>query len=106
MTSFSQLGKVDARGWSTATWSAPWVTQLVVAMLVATSWLSGKLLPGSSALAFLAIAAVATSAICLVVTSLLIRSASPRAHGVALSVVGSYAITLVGAVVYSLWILR
>lgn len=106
MTSLLRLGALDARGWSTATWSTPLVTQLILAILIATSWLAGKLFPGSGALALFALSAVATFAICLVLTSLLIRSGSPRAHGVALSIVGSYAVILVGAVVYSVWILR
>ena len=49
MTVLARFNGLDSRVWSTATWSAPFTTQLVLALVIATSWLLGKWLPGTGA---------------------------------------------------------
>ena len=104
MTALARLHDLDSRAWSAATWSAPLMTQLVLALIIATSWLLGKSFPGSGAVLFV-VSAAAVFVLCAVVTVVLIRSGSSRARGIALSVAGSYAVVFVGGVVYGFWIL-
>lgn len=105
MTALARLRDLDSRAWSTATWSAPLMTQLVLALIIVVSWVLGKFFPGSGAVLFLASAAAAF-VVCAVVAVSLAQSKSSRAHGIALSVVGSYAVVLVGGIIYGFWILR
>lgn len=106
MTAVPWLDRVDSRAWSTATWSAPLMTQLVLALVIATSWLFGKWFPGTSGLLSFFAAAGVVALLCVVTVMRLITLASPRAQGVALSIAGSLAIVLVGASVYGFWILQ
>jgi hypothetical protein len=106
MAFISRARDVDARAWSAATWATPFVTQLLLALVVATSWMVGKVFVGAhGALLFLSAAAVVlivSAATC----GALLRSASPRARGVALSVAGSYVVVFLGGIVYGFWVLR
>ena len=106
MTALARLNELDPRVWSTATWSAPLMTNLVLAVVIVTSWLLGKLLPGSGAVLLFLLSAAAVLLLCAVLTTLLARSTSARARGIALSVAGSYAVVLVGGLVYGFWILQ
>ncbi|MCG7578819.1 hypothetical protein [Mycolicibacterium sp. OfavD-34-C] len=105
MTTSTHLDGLDARAWATATWSAPLVTQLVLALLIASAWVLGKWFPGP-ALPLFATSAAGVFVLCAVATFVLIRSTSSRAHGMALSVAGSYVVVLVGATVYGIWMLQ
>ena len=105
MTTRKRLNGLDSRAWATATWSAPLVTQLILAVLVTSAWLLGKWFPGP-ALPLFAASAVGVFVLCAVATFVLIRSTSSRARGMALSVAGSYVVVLVGATVYGIWMLQ
>lgn len=105
MTTSTHLGSLDSRVWATATWSAPLVTQLILALLIASAWLLGKWFPGP-ALPLFATSAVGVFVLCAVAMFVLIRSTSPRARGMALSVAGSYVVVLVGATLYGIWMLQ
>lgn len=97
-------GSLDSRAWATATWSAPLVAQLILALLIASAWLLGKWFPGP-ALPLFAASAAGVFVLCAVATFVLIRSTSSRARGMALSVAGSYVVVLVGATLYGIWML-
>ena len=99
------VGSLDSRAWATATWSAPLVTQLILALLIASAWVLGKWFPGP-ALPLFATSAAGVFVLCAVATFVLIRSTSSRARGMALSVAGSYVVVLVGAAVYGIWMLQ
>ena len=104
MTTSTRLGSLDSRAWATATWSAPLITQLILAALIASAWLLGKWFPGP-ALPLFAVSAIGVLVLCAAATFILMRSTSPRARGVAVSVAGSYVVVLVGAAVYGIWML-
>ncbi|WP_425004137.1 hypothetical protein [Mycolicibacterium sp. S3B2] len=97
-------GSLDSRAWATATLSAPLVTQLVLALLIASAWLLGKWFFGP-ALPLFAASAIGVFVLCAVATFVLIRSTSSRARGMALSVAGSYVVVLAGATLYGIWML-
>ena len=105
MTTSTHLGSLDSRAWATATWSAPLVTQLILALLIASAWVLGKWFPGP-ALPLFATSAAGVFVLCAVATFVLIRSTSSRARGMALSVAGSYVVVLGGATVYGIWMLQ
>ncbi len=106
MTALARLDGLDARVWSTATWSAPLVTNLLLALVIVASWLLGKALPGSGAVVLFLLSAAAVLLVCAVTAAVLVRSPSSRPRGIALSVVGSYAVVLVGGLIYGFWILQ
>lgn len=101
MTALARLNGLDSRVWSTATWSSPFTTQLVLALVIVTSWLLGRWLPGTGAVVLFVAGAAVTFVLCAVLT----KSASSRARGLALSVAGSFVVVLVGGFVYGFWIL-
>lgn len=105
MTVLARFNGLDSRVWSTATWSAPFTTQLVLALVIATSWLLGKWLTGTGALLLFVVGAAVTFVLCAVLCAVLARSASSRARGLALSVAGSFVVVLVGGFVYGFWVL-
>ncbi|BBY17725.1 hypothetical protein MLIT_33170 [Mycolicibacterium litorale] len=105
MTALTRLNNLDSRAWSTATWSAPFVTQLVLALVIVTSWLLGKWHPGTNGAILFLISAAVVFVLGAVLCAALTRSASARARGLALSLAGSFAVVLVGGLVYGLWIL-
>lgn len=105
MTTLARLHGLASSAWSTATWSAPFVTQFVLALVIVTSWLLGKRFPGADAVVLFAVSAVVVFLLCAGITLLLARSSSSRAHGIALGVAGSYAVVLGGGLVYGFWIL-
>ena len=104
MTALARLNGMDSRAWSTATWSAVLLTQLVLALIITISWLLGKQFPGTPGFGLFLVSAAALLPLCVVSSGLLIRSASSRAHGLAVSIVGSYAVVLVGGTAYGVWI--
>ncbi|KUI34683.1 hypothetical protein AU195_09170 [Mycobacterium sp. IS-1496] len=105
MTALARLNDVDYRTWSTATWSAPFITQLVLALVIVTSWLLGRWFPGTAPVVLFVVSSGAVFLLCAVLFTLLIKLASSRARGVALSVAGSFAVVLTGGLVYGFWIL-
>jgi len=96
----------DARVWSATTWATPFVTQILLALVIAASWLLGKVFVGAhGALLFVAGAGVVLL-VSAVMFGALRRSASSRARGVALSVAGSSVVVFLGGIVYGFWVLQ
>jgi hypothetical protein len=82
------------------------VTQLLVALVVATSWVVGKVfvdVPGIPQFLWAAAVVLLVSA---ATCGVLLRSASSRARGVALSIAGSYVVVFLGGTVYGFWVLQ
>jgi hypothetical protein len=110
MPSLANIRQLDAHAWRTATWSAPFVVQLVVAALLILMWLLGKWpfaehstfkAEGALLLTATAIAALGSLAIGGV---LLLTSRSSRGRGLAVSLAGSATVVLIGGVIYDFWI--
>lgn len=105
MTTFARLRGLDSGTWRTATWMAPLSTQVILALIIVTSWLR-KWFPGTGPVPLLLVSAAAVLSLCVVAVIVLARSATSRAQGVALSIAGAYTVVLVGAAAYGVWILR
>lgn len=106
MPTLARLSDLDARAWSTATWAAPLITQLILGVMFALWWLLGRQpfeLHGFPL--FLVIASVTTLAAALAAIPLL-ASRSSRAHGLAIGIAGSSAVVVLGGIVYGFWIIR
>jgi hypothetical protein len=104
------IRNLDAHAWRTATWSAPFVVQLVLAALLILIWLLGKWpfaehstfeAEGALLLTATGIAALGSLAISGV---LLLTSRSSRGLGLAVSLAGSATIVLIGGMIYDFWI--
>jgi hypothetical protein len=111
MPSLARIRDLDTQAWRTATWSAPFVVQLVFAALLILMWLLGKWpfekhdtfkAEGALFLTATAIAALGSLAI----SGVLLTSRSSRGRGLAVSLAGSAAVVLIGAVVYDFWVFR
>ncbi|MFC7673297.1 hypothetical protein ACFQWH_09465 [Mycolicibacterium sp. GCM10028919] len=100
-----QFRAPDRAVWSTATWAAPFVVQIVLCVLIAACWTAGKLLTDTHGLLQFAIGTAVTLLLMAAVVGALFTSQSPRARGVAVSIVGSFVVTLVGGLCYGLWII-
>lgn len=111
MPSVARIRDLDADAWRTATWSAPFVIQLVLAAQLILMWLLGKW-PFATHCAYggervwsltaTAIAALASLAIC----GVLATSRSSRGRGLAVSIAGSAAVVFVGGVMYAFSVFR
>lgn len=106
MTTIARLRSLDTRGRRAATWFAPFVTQLVLALVIVTAWLLGKWFPGAGAVPLVLVSLAAILPVCAVAAFVLGQSANRRAQGAAVSIVGAYAVVFVGVAVYAGWILR
>ena len=97
----------NLRVWSSATWSAPFATQLVLGAMLIAQWMLGKLslFPEHERAWFLTGLAISTVMMVLFGGALLTRR-SPRVRGFAFSVIGSSVVVLLGGIVFSLWVLR
>ena len=97
---------VAPRAWAVATWAVPFVTQILLAVAIAASWLLGKVFVGApGAMLFLASAAVVL-VVSAATAAVFLRSASPRAQGLALGIAGSYAVVLIGGLLYGVWVIQ
>lgn len=106
MTSSGRLRGVDARAWATATWLAPLTTQVILALVILTSWTFGKWFLGSAALLQFLVGAAVVLIVCAVIAIPLGRAGTPLAHGIAVSIAGGYAVVIVGGLLYGFWIMR
>jgi hypothetical protein len=104
MPSFAQLRDLDSRAWSTATWTIPFITQLDLAAVIVIAWLLGKRIHEGFALFLISV--TVTTLMSVVAVGFLLRSPSPRAHGVAISIIGTSLIVAAGGLLYGTWILR
>jgi hypothetical protein len=91
--------------WSAATWAAPLVVQVVVAIACALSWLAGKYISSVHGFAQYLVGATATILLMAAVGGALFVSTSSRARGVAISIFGSLVVTLVGGLLYGFWVI-
>lgn len=105
MTSLGRLRALDSRAWSTATWLAPLTTQIILALVILTSWTFGQRFLGSPALLQFFVGAAAVFIVCVVTAIPLVRTATPRAQGIAISIAGGYAVVMVGGLLYGFWIM-
>lgn len=101
-----RLHGTDGAVWSTATWAAPFVVQIVLGVLVAASWAAGKMLADTHGLRQFVIGAAVTLVLAAAVAGALFKSQSPRARGVAVSVFGSFVVTLIGGLCYGSWVIQ
>jgi hypothetical protein len=104
MTATLWLRNVD-RVWRTATWAAPFTMQVVLGVVIASSWLLGKYISNLHGFAQYASGTATTLILSAAVSVPLFLSNSPRAQGVAISIIGSLAVTVVGGVLFGFWIL-
>lgn len=110
MPSLARMRDLDARAWSTATWSAPFIVQLVLAALVIMMWLltkwpftTDRAYPGE---ACTLTATVITTLVSLAISGVLLTSPSSRRRGLSLSIAGSSAAVFIGGVIWALWVYR
>nr|WP_244168747.1 hypothetical protein [Mycobacterium malmoense] len=101
----------DARAWRTATWSSPFVVQLILGMLLVAMWLLGKWpFDTHSAYAgeraWMLTATVITAVVSLVVGAALLKSGSPRNRGLGISVISCSAVVLAGGTIFAHLVLR
>ncbi|MEZ0339878.1 hypothetical protein ACAG25_07835 [Mycobacterium sp. pV006] len=106
MTIIERLCGLDSRAWSTATWLAPLITQLILAFVIVIAWLLGRWFPGTGAVPLLLVGLAATFSVCAITAFILAQSATARTQGAAVSIVGAFAIVVVGVAVYAVWVLR
>lgn len=104
MTTMMQLRDLDERVWRTATWASPFTVQLILGAVVGVSWVVGKFAWSPHGFGQYAIGAAATLLLSAAISGVLFTRASFRAQGIAISIVGSFAVSLVGATVYGFWI--
>lgn len=111
MGSFFRRYDLGGRGWRTATVSAPFVVQGVLALLLVAVWALGKL-PlaaeggrGERKLLLFSLA-LSTSTSLVFSGALLLRSPSPGRRGLSLSTAGSSVVVLVGGAIYACLALR
>lgn len=103
MTSFAILRNLDSASWRTATWAAPFAAQLVLGIVIVVYWRLGKspfeLREYPALLAGAAVALLLSA----VVMFPLLKSRSPRHHALALAIVGSNVVVLVGGILFG-WV--
>lgn len=111
MPTFVRPHDLDARAWRTATWSAPFVIQLVLGLLLVALWLLGKW-PYATHSAhagertWMLTATAITTLASLVTSALLMRSPSARHRGLSLSLAGSSAVVVLGGILFAFLVLR
>lgn len=101
----------DARAWRTATWSAPFVVQLILAMLLVAMWLLGKWpFDTHSAYAgeraWMLTSTVLTTLVSLLIGATFLRSTSRRNRGLGISIVSCSAVVLAGGTAFAYLVLR
>lgn len=105
MTTNPRLHNLNARVWQTATWAAPFTIQVVLGVAVGTSWLLGKYSSNVYGFVQYAIGAAATLLLSTAVCIALFMRGSSRARGIAVSIVGSFVVAVIGATAYGFWII-
>ncbi|MGB8404695.1 MAG: hypothetical protein WCE30_11605 [Mycobacterium sp.] len=100
---FTPLREIDARCWSAATWAVPFVIQVELAAVVVVAWLAGKRIHDGFVQFLIGIAV--TVLVAVVTVSVLRRSPSLRAQGIAIGIVGTVATVFVSGLLYGFWLL-
>lgn len=111
MSSSQRADFFDGRAWRTATWSAPLVVQLILALLLVAMQLLGKWpFETHSAYAgervWMLTATVLTTLVSVLVGAALLRSPSQRNRGLGLSTVACSAVVLAGGAAFAYLVLR
>lgn len=110
MLPFTPVPAPDTRTWRTATLSAPFVVQGLVALLIINMWLLGKgpftTESGHSERAWILAATVITIVESALVTGALLVSPSSRRRGLALSTASCSVAVIVGVAIFGYLILR
>lgn len=111
MSASNRMNFFDARAWRTATWSAPFVVQLILGVLLVAMWLLGKWpFDTHSAYAgeraWMLAATVITAVVSLLVGVALLKSGSPRNRGLGISVMSCSAVVLAGGTLFANLVLR
>lgn len=111
MPLFDRLPVLDARAWRTATWSAPFVVQLICATLLVTMWLLGKWpFETHSAYAgeraWMLTSTVITTLAALLLGIALLRSPAPRSRALGISISSCSVVVLVGGILFAYVFLR
>ena len=99
------LRHVDERVWRSATWASPFTIQVVLGCVVGISWLAGKYSGSPHGFGQFAIGAVATVLLSAAISAALFAKGSLRTQGVAISIIGSVVVALVGATAYGFWVI-
>jgi hypothetical protein len=111
MPSIARASDLDAHAWRTATWSAPFVVQGVLGLLLVAMWLLGKW-PFAMHSAYggervwMLVATIITTLICLLVSGVLLRSSSPRYRGLSISIAACSVLVLIGGNIFAFFVLR
>lgn len=111
MASTERVNFLDADAWRTATWSAPFVVQPILAMLLVTMWLLGKWpFDAHSAYAgervWMLTATAVTTVVSLLIGVAVLRSTSSRGRGLGISILSCSCLVLVGATIFAFLVLR
>lgn len=111
MPSHHPMHGLDARAWRTATWSAPFVVQGILGLLLIAMWALGKWpFPTHSAYGgertWMLTATVITTLTSLVFSVALWQSPSPRNRGLSLSIAGCSVVVLIGGSIFAYLIFR
>ncbi|MBJ7339338.1 hypothetical protein [Mycolicibacterium sp.] len=99
-----QLRDLDDRVWRTATWTSPFTVQLVLGAIVGIAWWVGKYAWSPHGFGQYAIGATTTLLLSVAISGVLYTRGSFRAQGMAISIVGSFVVAVVGATAYGFWI--
>lgn len=107
MPPIAGLRDMDDRAWSTATWTAPIIAPLVLGTMFILLWLLGKLpvFPVHECAWFIA-GAVVTPLISTPVSIAMLTSSSSRIRGLALSIIGSSVVVVIGGVIAGFLVFR
>ena len=95
----------DERLWRSATWTTPFAIQVVLGVAIAISWLLGTCWSNLHGVGQFVLGAGATVLLSAATSAALFTRRTPAAQGIAISIVGSSLLALVGAVVYGFWII-
>ncbi len=111
MPSHPPMRDLDARVWRAATWSAPFVVQGILGLLLIAMWALGKWpFPTHSAYAgertWMLTATLVTTLTSLVFSGALWQSPLPRHRGLSLSIAGCSVVVLIGGIIFAYLILR
>jgi hypothetical protein len=109
--SFAWVRDLDGRAWRTATWSVPFIVQVVLGMLFLALWALGTWPfhthgPQEGERDWMLTATLITTLMSLVFVAALLQSPAPRRRALALSLAGCCAVISIGATVFAYLVLR
>lgn len=105
MSSILRIRTLDATVWRTATWAAPFMIQVVLGFGIGITWVLGRKPSNLHGFGQYALGAAGTLLLAIAVSAGLFVRGTARAQGVAISMLGSVGVTLIGAIAYGFWII-